>query len=131
MQPDRGAPAALQIGCAMLAAISQWRAPPRLREVLIETLCFHAQQAAEKAIKAALIAKGIAPPHTHNIGILLDRLPPGVVVPFGLDEAAALTDFAVTARYPGEHEPIAAEEYREAIQLAETIVLWAEAVIRT
>ncbi|MGH8568634.1 MAG: HEPN domain-containing protein, partial [Gammaproteobacteria bacterium] len=98
-----------------------------LRGALIEALCFHAQQAAEKAIKAVLIAKGIAPPHTHNIGSLIDRLPSEVVVPFDLHEVSGLTDFAVTARYPGEIEPITEEEYHDAVKLAEAVVLWAEA----
>jgi HEPN domain-containing protein len=30
--------------------------------VILETLCFHAQQAAEKAIKAVLVAEGADPP---------------------------------------------------------------------
>jgi HEPN domain-containing protein len=48
---------------------------------LLEGLCFHAQQAAEKALKAVLIAKGIPPPKTHNIRILLDLLPQDVILP--------------------------------------------------
>ena len=36
--------------------------------VLLETLCFHAQQAAEKAIKAVLIHNGIPTIKSHNIG---------------------------------------------------------------
>ncbi|MGH8478499.1 MAG: HEPN domain-containing protein [Gammaproteobacteria bacterium] len=104
------------------------RAHP-LRGVLIETLCFHAQQAAEKALKAVLIAKGIAPPRTHNIRSLFDCLPSEVVIPFELHEVAVLTDFAVATRYPGELEPIAEEEYHDAVKLAEVVVLWAEACI--
>lgn len=34
-------------------------------------LCFHAQQAAEKAVKAVLVAHGIEAPRTHNLGILV------------------------------------------------------------
>lgn len=48
------------------------------QNVLFETLCFHAQQAAEKAIKALLIAKKITFPKTHSIRMLLDLLPPEV-----------------------------------------------------
>ena len=32
-----------------------------------ETLCFHAQQAAEKAVKAVLVAGGIEPSRTHDL----------------------------------------------------------------
>ena len=35
---------------------------------------FHSQQAAEKALKALLIALGKRPPRTHNIGLLLDEI---------------------------------------------------------
>jgi len=33
----------------------------------------------------------------------------------------------VTARYPGELEPITEDEYHDAVKLAEAVVLWAEA----
>jgi HEPN domain-containing protein len=39
--------------------------------ILLEGLCFHAQQAAEKALKAVLIAHGIPFPRTLNIKTLL------------------------------------------------------------
>ncbi|WP_083943777.1 HEPN domain-containing protein [Alkalispirochaeta americana] len=32
----------------------------------IEVIGFHAQQAAEKSLKAILVRAGITPPHTHN-----------------------------------------------------------------
>lgn len=42
--------------------------------VLIEYLCFEAQQAVEKALKAVLIVRGAGVPRTHNIEILLAAL---------------------------------------------------------
>lgn len=44
--------------------------------VLTETLCFHAQQAAEKAIKAVLVAGG-AEPHERTISRCCLLLSPG------------------------------------------------------
>jgi len=35
-------------------------------DILAETLCFHAQQAAEKALKAVLVHVGIEFPRTHS-----------------------------------------------------------------
>lgn len=35
--------------------------------VLYENLCFHAQQAAEKGVKAVLVAGAITFPRTHNL----------------------------------------------------------------
>lgn len=94
-------------------------------EVLFEGLCFHAQQAAEKALKAVLIAKGIPPPKTHNIRILLDLLSQVIVVPREIEDSAGLTDYAVTSRYPGDFEPVDEDEYKEALRLAKTVVIWA------
>ena len=42
---------------------------------MYEQLCFHAQQAAEKAIKAVLVHLGINFPRAHNIQGLIDLLP--------------------------------------------------------
>lgn len=44
------------------------------RSVLPEDACFHAQQCAEKALKAFLLQAGDDPPRTHAIDVLLDRL---------------------------------------------------------
>jgi HEPN domain-containing protein len=96
---------------------------------MLEALCFHAQQAAEKAIKAVLVVRGITPPRTHNIGTLLDLIPTDIAQPDNLREAAALTDFAVMSRYPGVAEPIGDAEYREALQLAEAVGSWTEQMI--
>jgi HEPN domain-containing protein len=43
--------------------------------VLASTLCFHAQQAVEKSLKAVLVHRGIGFPRTHNLGVLMDLLP--------------------------------------------------------
>jgi HEPN domain-containing protein len=102
----------------------------RPSKVLFEGLCFHAQQAAEKALKAILIAKSVPPPKTHNIRTLLDLLPQELIVPEEIEDAASLTDYAVTSRYPGDFESVDEAEYKQAIQLAETVVLWAERIIR-
>ncbi len=99
-------------------------------EVLFEGLCFHAQQAAEKALKAVLIAKGVPPPKTHNIRTLLDLLPQEVIAPQEIEDAASLTDYAVTSRYPGDFESVDEEEYEETVRLSENVVLWAERIIQ-
>ena len=99
-------------------------------EVLFEGLCYHAQQAAEKALKAVLIAKGVPPPKTHNIRTLLDLLLQDVIAPQEIEDAASLSEYAVTSRYPGDFEPVNEEEHKETIRLAETVVLWAERIIQ-
>ena len=99
-------------------------------EVLFEVLCYHTQQAAEKALKAVLIAKAVPPPKTHNIRTLLDLLPQKVIVSQEIEDAASPTDYAVTSRYHGDFEPVDEEEYKETVRLAETVVLWAERIIQ-
>lgn len=97
-------------------------APPA--DVLLEDLCFHAQQAAEKALKAVLVAHSVPPPRTHSINRLLELLPPELPVPMSVRRAVALTDYAVTVRYPGVYEAVGTEELSDAVALAEGVVAW-------
>jgi HEPN domain-containing protein len=46
-----------------------------------------------------------------------------------VEEAVVLTSYAFEARYPGLAEPLSEEEYRQAIELAQTVVRWAEEMI--
>ena len=94
-----------------------------------ELLCFHAQQAVEKALKAVLIINNISYPKTHNIRTLLDLLPKEIVLPTDVDAATSLTDYAVSGRYPDEVEEVNEEEYQEAVRLAQAVVQWAESIL--
>jgi len=98
--------------------------------VLFEGLCFHAQQAAEKGIKSVLITRAIPVPQTHNIGTLLDLLPPESILTALVRQAASLSEYAVSSRYPGDFEPVEEMEYREAVRLAEAVVSWAESMLQ-
>jgi HEPN domain-containing protein len=61
--------------------------------------CFHAQQAAEKAIKAVLIEKQVEFPRTHDLERLRRLLPEDAGMPFATAETTWLTDFAAAGRY--------------------------------
>jgi HEPN domain-containing protein len=98
--------------------------------VFWEALCFHIQQSSEKAIKAVLVYSGIHPGRTHNIGVLLGLVPDNIKPGKELSEAAILTDYAVSTRYPGIYEPIDENEYREALFLARRVFEWASAIIK-
>ena len=102
---------------------------PKPVEALWEDLCFNAQQAAEKAVKAALTLRGIDFPKSHDIAELLLLLTPADV-PEDLWNAESLTQYAVVTRYPGRKPPVSEVEYRQAVTLAEQVVRWAEAIIR-
>ncbi len=103
----------------------------KLTGVYLEDLCFHAQQAAEKAIKAVLITRGIHFPYIHDIARLLTLLEEnGERIPRSVQKAAQLTRFAVFTRYPGVASTITEPEYQQAIRLAEAVLRWAERIVR-
>ena len=90
-------------------------------------MCFHAQQAAEKAIKGLLIWHGIQFPYVHDLAALLTLLEKATGdLPESIRQADRLTRFAVQTRYPGTGAPVSQEKYREATKLAEGVVRWAE-----
>jgi len=65
-----------------------------------ETLGYHAQQAAEKLIKALLALSGCDYPRSHNIGLLLDLLnSQGLGLPGNYEALEALTPFGTVFRY--------------------------------
>ena len=102
----------------------------RARDVLPEGACFHAQQCAEKALKALLLHRGIPFPRTHGIEVLLDLLKAhGVSIPNGVDEAFALSEYAIQTRYPGEWEPVTKPEARQAIEQAGLVLAWVETLL--
>ena len=93
----------------------------------LEDLCFEAQQAAEKAIKAMLIRLGVEFPYVHDLAHLLSLLEEaGEDVPYMVRKAGELTLYAVTTRYPGSVRPVTQEEYLVAVETAEAVVQWAE-----
>jgi len=98
--------------------------------VYLEDLCFQAQQAAEKALKALLLGWDIPFPYVHDLGQLITLLDQGGVRVVGpVREAARLNPYAVAARYPGLDEPVTPREYTEALDLARTIVRWVESIL--
>jgi len=95
--------------------------------ICLEDLCFNAQQAVEKAVKAFLIRLDVEFPYVHDIAELLTLLErAGQEIPEPVRQAGRLTRFAVFTRYPGLADPVSHEEYEEAIALAEKVVRWVE-----
>ena len=95
--------------------------------VLLEDLCFHTQQAAEKAFKALLIHKSIKFRYVHDLAELISVLEAAIQdIPDEIRDAARLTDYAVEARYPSCFEPVTADEYKEALACAENVIRWVE-----
>jgi HEPN domain-containing protein len=126
MPHDAGSPAAwLRFARADMGLARQRGAP----DALLEALCFHAQQCAEKSLKAVLVHHGITVPRTHSIERLIDLLPVSVERGSELGDAATLSDYAVGARYPVDQEPVTEDEYEEAVRLAAAVLRWATDVV--
>ena len=76
-------------------------------DVDLEDLCFEAQQAAEKGIKAVFIKRGERFPFSHDLDKLLRLLErAGHTIPKYVNEAKDLTQYAHLTRYPGITEPV-------------------------
>jgi HEPN domain-containing protein len=103
---------------------------PKHEEVFWEDLCFDAQQAVEKSLKALLLFHKIPFRFVHDIAELLTVLEQnGLSLPEQIRAAAELSDYAVEARYPGPMEPVTEDEYKEAVRMAEMVVSWVEGFI--
>ncbi len=90
-------------------------------------IAFHCQQAAEKALKALLIAHEADFRKTHDLTELIDacRALPGVDVAT-IENADLLSAYASETRYPGPSVPVSREEAEQAIAKAEHVIQWAK-----
>lgn len=92
----------------------------RRKKPLITGACFHAQQCAEKYLKALLVSKGASFPMTHDL-LMLNNLcsASGIFLEIDPKLLNTLTDFAVRTRYPGEDPAL--NNAKEAIEIAKLI----------
>ncbi|NDJ18347.1 HEPN domain-containing protein [Myxacorys almedinensis] len=103
-----------------------------LPEVLFDSFCFHAQQAAEKSMKAVLVQAGIRFPFTHNLETLTNLIKTaGIDWDETLNPVIELSIYALAGRYPSVSEAITEEEYDQAVALAEQVFTWAQSLIET
>lgn len=75
--------------------------------------CFHAQQAAEKAIKAIFVFLQTDFPYVHDLNRLRNSLPEGWPVKENLPDLSGLSLWAVESRYPGDLCPKQPKKMRE------------------
>jgi HEPN domain-containing protein len=89
---------------------------------LLYPACFHAQQAAEKFIKAILTRHQIEFPKTHSIRQLLDLAAPAQPdLTHDLKDAVMLTPYGVDIRYPGDAPEPNIQEAKQAVALARKV----------
>jgi HEPN domain-containing protein len=91
---------------------------------------FHAQQAVEKALKAAIASRDQDFPFTHDIGLLMQLCQDaGLDLPADLAEADRLTPYAAAIRY-GLGDP-GAVATQDALRWAALAIEWADAELRS
>ncbi len=84
-------------------------------------VAYHAQQCAEKYLKGFLVLHGMDDPYTHNIAHLLELCAEHGARTEDYKDAEELTPFAMTARYPGDDEPVSESEARRALDIARAV----------
>ena len=95
----------------------------RVAEILLEqssiprAACFHAQQAAEKSIKAIFVFLQVDFPFTHDLNRLRDLLPEGWAIKERL-HLGELSTWAIEPRYPGDVIEATAQDAQQAVQQA-------------
>lgn len=115
-----------------LPEVNRWlryaREDLRTAELLVErgdvprTACFHAQQAAEKAIKSVFVFLQTDFPYTHDLTRLKRLLPEEWPIKGNLPDLSGLSSWAVEPRYPGERLPEATkEEAHTAVEQAKEV----------
>lgn len=96
------------------------RALLRRKIPLVYAACFHAQQCAEKYLKALLTAQKIEFPKTHDL-LALNTLCAQAGIFMGMTpvQLGKLSSHALKVRYPGEDPTL--EEAREALEIARAV----------
>lgn len=120
MSGDRAPDALMWLGFA-IGDLEAARAQPG-RHVRPRIVAFHSQQAAEKAIKGALVLAGVDPPRTHDLNDLRNRLPDGWRVKRSPPDLGRLSAFATDSRYPDDIEPVSPIESATAVRQAMAVV---------
>jgi len=97
-----------------------------------DVVCFHCQQAAEKLLKAFLVAGRHPAPRTHDLLVLLEEVLQTSSTAESLrEELALLMPYAVEIRYPDEWFEPSADDAQEARRAAEKVLGWHRTVSPT
>lgn len=89
--------------------------------ILYDVAAFHAQQCAEKYLKAFLAFNELFPPKVHDLRQLLDLAKSFDLSFEGLREAESLSKYSVRSRYPDDFEVDSKEQINDILMLAKTV----------
>jgi HEPN domain-containing protein len=86
-------------------------------------VCFHAQQCAEKYLKALLTVAQHDVPYTHDLGVIASHLGAAGKLPSGIDvsDLATLVPHAVGSRYPDDMATLGRGDAEDAVALAGSV----------
>lgn len=105
----------------LLAAVPE---PP------LDAVCFHAQQAAEKAFKTFLVSVDAHVERTHSLPRLVELCRQNEPTFERFEETAPeLTIYAVSGRYPDDGTSATVEEAKAAILYAESAIQFVENIL--
>jgi HEPN domain-containing protein len=85
-------------------------------------ICWHAQQSAEKAIKAILVFNNVEFPYRHDLNLLLTLVPDSWETKHTKLDVSELTYWATSARYPGDLADATVGDASEAVQTAAALL---------
>lgn len=86
-----------------------------------DLVCYHAQQCAEKYLKAYLVARQIEFPYTHDLRLLTDIIEGNTPTGPFCREAGDLTEYASRVRYPYERQDPNRREAERALSIAREV----------
>jgi HEPN domain-containing protein len=103
MKPNEPKPATAEARALLRAAGQDWKTVELLLQhpdAPLSSVCFHAQQYIEKALKAVLVSNAVIFRRTHDLEELADLLKQKEIEPpLPKDQLKRLNPFAVTIRY--------------------------------
>jgi HEPN domain-containing protein len=91
-------------------------------DVVPRGACVFAHQAAEKALKALLTARGVEPAKLHDLDRLAARLPEADNVRFDAIDLPELTRWAIEGRYPDDVDDATPADASHAVDLAREVL---------
>lgn len=91
-------------------------------ELLPRGACMWAHQAAEKALKALVVAQGIDPPKTHSLLHLEQLVPHELTDKLATLDLVSLTRWAIEGRCPDDLDEATAEDVETALTTARAVL---------
>ena len=100
------------------------------KHVRPENICFLAQQAIEKCIKAVLCHKNLSVPQVHDLEALVATIPDNCPPIPGMERLGDLTEFATIRRYEEGYHELEPTELLAVVKTARECVEWGKKLVK-